>query len=421
MALATIPARLVEAENNITRSGVGGIVDATVVESGDVVLLTAQIVGAQNGLYVVGTGTWARHADFSVNTQMLRGTTVFIEEGSPYNEGSEWFFSTVNSSPAGITVGATDLYFDRRSWPSPVLAGAGVDVEGGTVSLREQMDVQGIFINPTVQYNSQGIAVYTTSGSFSEDLREGLGLKWLSGTSVEIGEGQAWIPGGGGGEGELLTVNFPITKSGLILPASSIVYLYLWENGGSPDIEFSTQVPASPYYGKARTKGGPDNTTPDVSPDDTRRLIYAVRTDASGNILSFGHRSADGFTRYRANQDTTLRVVSSATNTTTSAVDISPLVPVGAESVLVAARLVNTDNPSNLYISAAGDGLQTVGGSTGAGQMRVGNTLSGSASAQQYASPIALVGGNRTLHHRQLAVGASRSADIDILGFWMEV
>jgi hypothetical protein len=68
---------------------VGGIVDATVVSDDDVVLLTEHHIAAENGLYVVGSGTWAHHTDFATNTQMLRGTTFFIEDGSVYNEGSE--------------------------------------------------------------------------------------------------------------------------------------------------------------------------------------------------------------------------------------------------------------------------------------------------------------------------------------------
>jgi hypothetical protein len=66
-------------------------VDAEIVEDADVVLLTNQTSPAENGLRVVGAGTWARHADFATNTQMLKGTTFFISDGSPNNAGSSGF------------------------------------------------------------------------------------------------------------------------------------------------------------------------------------------------------------------------------------------------------------------------------------------------------------------------------------------
>jgi hypothetical protein len=414
MALQTISARLVETENNITRSGTGQIVDATVVNSGDVVLLTQQTTSAENGLYVAGSGTWARHTDFATNTQMLKGTTFFIEEGSPYNEGSEWFFSTSNPAPSGITVGATDLYFDRRSWPTPVLAGTGVDVEGGTVSLREQLDVQGIYVNPVVQYNSQGIAVDAASDLLPEGLLEGLRLKWLSTNSVEIGEGRAWIPGANSGEGAPIIVDFPITKSGLSLTAATWHYLYLWDNGGTPDVEVSTQVPASPYYGGAMVKGGPNNTTPDASPDETRRLIEAVYAPAVNTLRRF-EDMGNGFMRWIADLNSTLRAGSSLTQTVGTDLDVSAFAPPFADGVDIAFFLVNSDNASTLFISAAGDGLMTSGGSESAGQLWVGVT-SGT-SRQQTSGPVAFAG-STVLRHRQTAVGASRSGNIDIMGYY---
>jgi hypothetical protein len=90
MALQTLSARLVATEN-VTPSGVGGIVDAEIVEDTDVVLLTNQTTTAANGLYIAGTGTWDRHPDFDTNTQMLKGTTFFISDGSPNNAGSSGF------------------------------------------------------------------------------------------------------------------------------------------------------------------------------------------------------------------------------------------------------------------------------------------------------------------------------------------
>lgn len=130
------------------------------------------------------------------------------------------------------------------------------------------------------------------------------------------------------------------------------------------------------------------------------------------------HRSG-GFTRWVADLNTTLRVVSAAINTNTLAADISSLVPATADVVEVAAQLHNTDNVSNLYISAAGDGLQTVGAAPNGGQLYV-NTAQ-AAPREQASGPVALIGNARSLYYAQTGLGASRYAHIDILGYWEEV
>ncbi len=80
--LQTISTRLVSNDASLVLSGTGQIVDGKVVNNADAVLVTSHADAPKNGLWVAAVGAWTRHADFSVNTQMLRGTTFFIEEGS---------------------------------------------------------------------------------------------------------------------------------------------------------------------------------------------------------------------------------------------------------------------------------------------------------------------------------------------------
>lgn len=104
---------------------------------------------------------------------------------------------------------------------------------------------------------------------------DGLRMEWVSGTSLRVTGGAAYVPGLNG----ILGVESPITKSGLSLSANTWYHLYLYRNGGSADIEISTTDPAEPYSGAARTKSG----------DNTRRYIGSIRTGASGEVVRFRH------------------------------------------------------------------------------------------------------------------------------------
>ncbi len=278
-----LPSVRLASTRHVEASGTGQPVDTVPVSAGDAVLLVAQNVAAYNGVYVAGAGQWQRRSDFNSPTNILPGTTFYVREGAEH-QGSEFYLS--NSSPP-VLVDSDGLYFERRSHRTPVAAGDGLrfDPSNASVSLREQFGVQGVYPNPIVEFDAHGVAVQTESGGFSEGLLEGLRIRRLSANSVEILEGQAWVPAPA--TGELLVVRDPVVKPGLVLPLSSTIQLYLWSNGGVADVEFSTQVPASPYYGdSARVKGGPDNVTPDASPDPTRRWIGRLSTDASGGIVA---------------------------------------------------------------------------------------------------------------------------------------
>ena len=395
---------------NVNASGVGVVVDTVQTSAGQSVLLLNQSISEYNGLYLVGAGQWQRHPDFATAAQMQAGTTFFVSGGNEHRY-SEWYLQE-----SVVTVDANSLHFGRRSYATPVRAGSGLEIDevSAIMGLPEQQGLQGEYLNPRLEVDARGVVSYATSTGVQEDLMEGLEVTRLSANSVEIGEGRAFVLGANSGEGDLLEVDFPITKSGLTnLPPNSWVYCYLWSNAGSPDIEISTQPPDEPYFGKARAKSG---VAPDFVPDETRRYIRrgTLRTDASGNVRPFGVLGS--LVRWVADQNTTLRVVNAAANLTTSQVDISPLCPPTAEGVAVAGQIINTDNPSILYVSAAGDGLMTVGGSQDAGQLAVGPSSAQSGRMQGYA-PVALAG-SRALYHRQTMTGASRSHHVDVVGYY---
>jgi hypothetical protein len=106
-------------------------------------------------------------------------------------------------------------------------------------------------------------------GGVGQAYIEGLAPRWLSSTSLGVDSGAAFVPG----SQKTLVATAPITKSGLGGAAPNTwYYMYLFDNGGVPDLEISTTAPAAPYMGQARTKAG----------DTSRRFLFAARSGPSG-------------------------------------------------------------------------------------------------------------------------------------------
>ncbi|WP_198404964.1 phage tail protein [Chromobacterium violaceum] len=64
-------------------------VDGVVLQLGDRVLVKNQAAGADNGIYVAGTGNWARAADANISLEVTPGLFVAVEQGAA-NGGSLW-------------------------------------------------------------------------------------------------------------------------------------------------------------------------------------------------------------------------------------------------------------------------------------------------------------------------------------------
>jgi len=92
---------------NITLSGEQTI-DGVVCVTGDRVLVKDQTTGADNGIYVVDTGTWSRSEDFDGAYDVVSGTMVRVNDGSVNGDGL-FIISTDND----ITIGTTSLTFAR--------------------------------------------------------------------------------------------------------------------------------------------------------------------------------------------------------------------------------------------------------------------------------------------------------------------
>lgn len=113
---------------NITLSGTQTI-DGVALAAGDRVLVKDQTNGAENGIYVVAAGTWARAADADSDAEVNSGMFTFVEEGTSA-DNTGWVLATNNP----IAVGTTVLTFVQFSGAGTISAGDGLTQSGNTIS-----------------------------------------------------------------------------------------------------------------------------------------------------------------------------------------------------------------------------------------------------------------------------------------------
>lgn len=118
-------------------------VDGVSCVTDDRVLVKDQADGADNGIYIVDTGTWERARDFDGTFDAVTGSLVRVNQGS--SSASAWF--TVSGTDP-IVIGTTDLSFARETINNVVLSTV-VAVTGQTV-----------FTVSEYQTNSNGIDVF---------------------------------------------------------------------------------------------------------------------------------------------------------------------------------------------------------------------------------------------------------------------
>lgn len=85
------------------------------------------------------------------------------------------------------------------------------------------------------------------------------------------------------GVSAIVEVETDLTRTGLVLAASTLYHCYLWSNAGAGDLEISTTAPATRYSGAAQTK----------SADTIRRYVGWALTDASAAIVQVGNVAHD--------------------------------------------------------------------------------------------------------------------------------
>lgn len=170
---------------------------------------------------------------------------------------------------------------------------------------------------------------------------EGLAARWDATNGISVLPGAAWIQS----LNRVYNVPSTISLSGLSLTASTWYYLYLYDNGGTPAIEFVPTAPAVAYKGDARSK----------TSDPSRRFLFAGKTNASGALYNFYYR-ADGWVQYLESTSAAPFLVSNAASTSVTNIDCTAVVPSHSR----AAKLLVVNLASNDGRIGHGDRLYTL-------------------------------------------------------------
>lgn len=166
---------------NITLSGLQTI-DGVALSANDRVLVKSQSSGAQNGIYIAQSGSWARAADFDASTEIL-GASVFVSEGATLGN-SVWVMIT----DAPITIGTTALLFAQTNAGQSYSAGSGIAIVGGAIQIDAAVvakkvaatigDGSATTITVTHNLNTQDVAVSVYDASS----RAGVLCDWVAST-----------------------------------------------------------------------------------------------------------------------------------------------------------------------------------------------------------------------------------------------
>lgn len=122
--------RVKSTANVVVATGTLLTIDGVITVAGDRVLLTDQTAGAENGVYIAGTGAWTRATDFDGAGEVVGGATFWVNEGTTWVD-TGWTLTT--NDP--ITVGTTSLVFTQSSALGQITAGAGLTKTGSTIDV----------------------------------------------------------------------------------------------------------------------------------------------------------------------------------------------------------------------------------------------------------------------------------------------
>lgn len=125
------------ADSNLTLSGTQ-TVDGVALADGDRILLINQTTPAENGIWIVRTGSWERPVDFAAGLSAA-GSFCFVEQGTNYAD-SGWVCTSDSGSDV---VGTNDLNFTQFSGAGAITAGNGLQKMGNTLSVKVSDLVSG--------------------------------------------------------------------------------------------------------------------------------------------------------------------------------------------------------------------------------------------------------------------------------------
>jgi hypothetical protein len=141
---------------NITLSNTQ-VIDGVTVAVGDRVLVKDQSTAANNGIYLVASGSWTRATDADAWTELV-SAFVFVESGTA--NGNNGYTCTV---AAGGTLGSTAITWVQFSGAGQITAGAGLTKSGNTLNVGTASSARIVVNSDNLDLATTGV----TAGSYA--------------------------------------------------------------------------------------------------------------------------------------------------------------------------------------------------------------------------------------------------------------
>jgi len=181
---------------NITLSGAQTI-DGVALTAGDRCLVKNQTAQADNGIYVVATGSWTRATDMDIWAE-VPGAFTFVETGTLYAD-TGW----VCTSNAGGTIGVTAITWVQFSGAGTYSAGTGLTLTGTTFSITNTAVTAGAYGSATqtgtFTVNAQGQLTLAGNTTVTPAVGSitGLGTGVTTALAVNVGSAGSFVVNGG--------------------------------------------------------------------------------------------------------------------------------------------------------------------------------------------------------------------------------
>ena len=190
--------------------------DGVALVAGDRVLVKDQTTVAQNGIYVVAAGAWARSADADVWGELV-SAYVFVESGTV--NADMGYLATVD--PGG-TLGNTAVTFVQFTGAGQILAGAGLTKSGNTLDVGAGTGLA--VAADTVGLTGQALAVHNLS---TNGLVARTAAATVAARSIAVsGTGLAVANGDGVAANPTLSLAAALASVGALTPAADRIGYY---------------------------------------------------------------------------------------------------------------------------------------------------------------------------------------------------
>lgn len=126
-------------------------IDGIVPAEGDRVLVKAQATPSQNGIYIASTGVWSRAADFDATGKAVKGTQVWVTDGTT-QAGTLWIVSAANPiviDTSALTWQAGNAYQAGAAMAAAIIAATSKSTPVAADQFGYRNSVDGSFVQAT--------------------------------------------------------------------------------------------------------------------------------------------------------------------------------------------------------------------------------------------------------------------------------